>query len=369
MVTASLLVPEPSHRVVTTWAGNDPRWDEYVSTHPSGTGFLQSRWLRALQREVHTCQCHLACENEAGQLVGILPLVQTRGLPGAGQLSAARWASLPRTPVGGPLADTPRAAAALVAAAVEMAEHDGRLLQLKRDTPDLDDLVPGLVGVPWRTSYVVPLAVSNDEVGFGSSRNQARLRTAVRRARRAGLRFREGSRADLDQWYLLYLETMRFHGVPARRRRFFHELLAPGGPAQLVMIERDTRGAREALAGAVVVRAAETVSYAFNGARRDTFELRPNELMQWEAIASARRDGYRWYDLGEVSSGNEGLRQFKRKWGSESRQLWHYYRPARIVQEDDEFMDGRVGELARGAWRRVPLRATAVVGGIVNDRL
>ena len=44
--------------------------------------------------------------------------------------------------------------------------------------------------------------------------------------------------------------------------------------------------------------------------------LRANNLVMWEAIAWHAQKGYAKLDFGRTSRGNEGLRRFKRGWGT-----------------------------------------------------
>lgn len=355
-------------RVVATDAATDPRWDRFVDAHPDGNGHLHSRWLESLRAETGTEQHHLVCEAPDGELVGVLPLVVTRGLPGGGQLTAARLASLPRTPTGGPLVRDRRAGDALVRTAIELADDRGLPLQLKSagDGPAWTHL--GVARVPWRTGYVVPLVDDRDEFAFAGPRHGPRLRRSVRRAEGAGLRFRRCGPEALGDWYPLYLDAMRWHAVPPRPRRFFESLLAPGGPAVLNLVE-STKGPRRVVSGSVDLRWSQTASYLFNGVDRSRFADRPVELLLWSAIRLARADGARWYDLGEVSASNEGLRHFKQKWGAEEVALWHHHRGTAEHPTDDEPLGGPVGGAVRRAWRRVPLAVTARVGELVNARL
>jgi hypothetical protein len=82
--------------------------------------------------------------------------------------------------------------------------------------------------------------------------------------------------------------------------------------------------------------------------------------------------GFRCYDLGEVAAGNVGLAGFKAKWGAEPRPLYRYQYP----RPDDDSSgygvlesEGRVQNVLRAGWRRVPLRATQWVGDFVYHYL
>jgi CelD/BcsL family acetyltransferase involved in cellulose biosynthesis len=109
-----------------------------------------------------------------------------------------------------------------------------------------------------------------------------------------------------------------------------------------------------------------TAFYAFNGVRRSALAVRPNEVVQWEAIHRAVRDGRTRYDLGEVVERHAGLADFKRKWGAEPRRLQRLYFPAPDHAPDPgRDKAGRLREAAERAYARAPLALTAFIG----DRL
>lgn len=352
-------------RVVAVDPSSDQRWDAYVMAHPDAVVFQHSAYLRALSREYGRPVLGLACEDADGGMTGVLPLMWTRGLPLAPSVGGRRLSSLPRTPVAGPLADDDAASAALVqAAARQAAEEAGAQLQLKPATAPPDGMPP-LTGHPWRSTFVYDLPPDGAAPRFGSSRNHSRIRWAVGKAERAGLRVRRAtSEADVRRWYPLMLEALRPHAVPPRRLGFLLALweeLEPRGMMRLLLAET---AAGELEAGAVLLMLrGRTVFYAFNGVRHDAFERRPNDLIQWRALHDAAAEGFRRYDFGEVVEHHAGLADFKRKWGTAEVRLQRYYHPA--PEEPPDPGDGPGSPLrhaAERAWRRLPLRATALVG-------
>lgn len=358
-------------RVIEIDARRDPRWDAFVLATPGGTPFHLGGWLAALEHESGLPPIALACQEADGQLVGILPLQRTRGLPfGIGSAAlGARLSSLPRTPVGGPIAADAAATRALVNAAARIATQAGLLLQLKLDSPHLDGLLPGLTAMPWRPRYVKELPNTPDALRFGNSRNHARIRWAVGKAERAGVTVREASsERDLRAWFELYLEVNRWHCLPSRPYRFFRAAWRALRPAhlRLLLAERDGADGQEMLAGALLVTAGTTTHYVFNGRRRSALLLRPNDLLQWKAMRDAAAAGLRWYDFGEVDEHNEGLAGFKSKWDTEQRRLFRYHLPAiaraEVGYNDLDTDDGRLRRAATEVWRRVPIGLTAIAG-------
>jgi Acetyltransferase (GNAT) domain len=353
----------------------DPRWDAFVVSTRGASAFHHSGWIAALERENGQRPISLACEEANGVLSGVLPLVPTRGLPfdlgGAG--AEPRLSSLPRTPAAGPLATNEVVLRALVEAALERARGSRLRLQLKPTAPIPPGLVPELKRTPWRLSYVKPLPDDPEHLRFGSSRNHGRIRWAVGKAQREGLRVRDAiGEADLSEWYRLYLDVNRWRGLPSRPYRFFQaawEHLWPKGFLRLLLVDRPRTGDPKILAGSVVLMLGDTAHYAFNGRAAEALPMHPNDLLQWHAIRDATAAGYRWYDFGEVEEGNEGLASFKAKWGTETRRLVRYHAPP-LPNEEAGYAGlestGRLHRITLGMWRRVPLSFTAFAGDRVH---
>lgn len=344
-------------RVIELDPQTDARWVAFVAAQRDGLIYHHPRWLRVIEEAYgHEPLC-LACESSDGRLQGVLPLFRTRGL-----LTGRCLSSLPHTPVAGPLACDERSTAALVRASLEWVQREPptRLI-LKLPGSGLEGLVEGVVGSPWEETYVLQLPEPPEELRFGNSRNHARVRWAVNKATKSGLRVREAeTRAELRQWYGLYLEAMRSHAVPPRPYKFFRiawDLLQPAGLMRLLLAEQHDQGQRRLLAGSIFLMFGQTVFYAFNGRHRDDLGLRPNDLIQWQAIQGAWCNGFRRYDFGEVTVEQQGLAQFKSKWGAEPRRMVRYGYPA---LRGPGALPGE--RFLRKAWRRLPLWATALAG-------
>jgi len=336
-------------RVSEIEPGSDPRWDEFVVGHPDGHVYLHSTWLRCLAAEYDRPLIALCAEEAAGALTGVLPLVARRG----------RLSSLPRTPIAGPLARDRETAGALLQAALERPEAR---LQIKRAAADLDGLAPAVSGAPWRASYVLPLPGDESQLHFGNSRNHGRIKWAVNKAQKEGVRVRVAEDVtDVRAWYPLYLKTMREVVVPPRPLRLFEAMWSEMAPRDLMRLYVAEHGGRM-IAGSIVLGLGRTAFYAFNGRLRDALVLRPNDVLQWEAIHDACRRGFERYDLGEVTEDRAGLAEFKRKWGADEVRLHRYYHPP---PKDATTGDGaRSLRVAMSLWPRLPLAATRLAGDI-----
>ncbi len=356
----------------------DPRWESFVTQHPDALIYHHPAWLSALEQEYRQRCVYLTCEDSGGKLHGVFPLMYTRGLPfsGGSPLTGARLASLPRTPLAGPLTIDPRATVLLLKEAVRRASSKPRVrLQIKAQGTELSDQVDGVVAKPWRLTYLLHLSgISEGPFRVSNSQNWAGIKRAINKATTNGLRTRlAATEADLAVWYRCYLETMRRNVVPARSYRFFQALwksMQPKGLMRLVLAEQQNSAESRIIGGCIFFYFGRTVTYAFGASQTSDLGLRPNDIIFWQAINDARRDGFRVIDLGEVPEGNDGLARFKSKWGAEPERLHRYYYPgfpdAEPSPENDESFPANI---AKAMWRRLPLVVTSWLGDRVYARM
>jgi lipid II:glycine glycyltransferase (peptidoglycan interpeptide bridge formation enzyme) len=90
-------------------------------------------------------------------------------------------------------------------------------------------------------------------------------------------------------------------------------------------------------------------------------------VIQWRAIHDACADGYRYYDFGEVTRDNQGLAEFKSKWGAEPRWMYRYYYPApRELEISLLDSPSRARQIAGEVWRRLPIKATVLLSELAH---
>ena len=366
-------------QVIETDFATDLRWDRFVESHPERLVYQHSLWLAALRNEFGQDALSLACVDENNEFKGIFPLLYTRGLPCihrlGGHLTGKRLASLPRTPLAGPLSVSRAADSLLLQEAVRrVISTPGTTLQIKMNINRLDDIIDGMKGDLWRDSYVLELPKDpGGNIRFGKSDEHNRVTRAVKKAVGLGLAVREAENEDdLFAWYRLYLETMRRVVVPPRPRRFFRELwgeMRPRGLMRLLLAEKIAGNARKPLAGSIFLMYGQTFHYAFTGCNALALALHANDLLLWEAIHSAAREGYRHFDFGEVTAGRPGLARFKSKWGAKATPLYRYQFPDDGSPKTHAEHEPSGSRLIRAIWQRVPLGMTGVIGSQLFRRL
>jgi lipid II:glycine glycyltransferase (peptidoglycan interpeptide bridge formation enzyme) len=139
---------------------------------------------------------------------------------------------------------------------------------------------------------------------------------AIHKAQREGVTTEvTTSPADLMTFYRLHLETRRRLGVPVQPKRFleniWRECIAAGLGFVVV-----ARWQSRAIATGLFLGWNGTLIYKFGASDPHHWHLRPNNLVFWTAIQEGSDRGYRWLDLGRSDLDNQGLREFKRRWGA-----------------------------------------------------
>jgi lipid II:glycine glycyltransferase (peptidoglycan interpeptide bridge formation enzyme) len=70
------------------------------------------------------------------------------------------------------------------------------------------------------------------------------------------------------------------------------------------------------VAGAIFLHSGDTATFKFGASDEAFQQLRPNNLVMWEAIKVYRGEGRHLLDFGRTSLENAGLRKFKLSWGT-----------------------------------------------------
>ena len=237
----------------------DEKWIEFISRNSQATIYHHPLWLKVIENETGQKVLKLICTDNDDNILGLFPLQYTKGFPfGLGGIPGTRrLASLPRTPVGGPLTLDSKTTRLLIRKATEIISNESDfLLQIKSFDPDINDGVNSLHKYFWREIYIKEIPDYPEEIRYGKSKNHAKIKWAVNKAEQNNVTHRIAqSEDDLKKWYLLYLDTMRIHTTPARSYSFFKniwEFLRPEGLMKLQIAELEEKGKNTLIAGSVL---------------------------------------------------------------------------------------------------------------------
>jgi CelD/BcsL family acetyltransferase involved in cellulose biosynthesis len=165
-------------------------------------------------------------------------------------------------------------------------------------------------------THVLYLAHGPDTACEHASRGH---RTALRKARRSGLRVRRAVSADdWAGYYAIYESSLARWGEQATSRYgagLFELLRRRGSPdVELWLVELDEA---TVVAGGLCVYGPNHAAYWHGAALAEYFDLRPANLLVHEFMVDACARGLDWFDL-NPSGGHEGVDTFKQRVGAES---------------------------------------------------
>jgi CelD/BcsL family acetyltransferase involved in cellulose biosynthesis len=327
-----------------------PSWANIISTSPEATIFHHPAWMQNLQY-CYGYRAWIAAEMEGDNILAGLPVMEVKSLAGTKRLLA-----LPFSDYCFPLArhpsDLPRLASSLMA----WSKQQKTPIEVRWKLPALD-------GIQTSHDYVLHTATldSNPDVVF--ERIHRKVRKYIRSSANRGVRVEQGaSREFLRQFYHLQLMTRRKHGLPAQPWKYFDGLgkniLEKGLGFVLLAFVND-----ECLAGLVVLHWGRTLTLKYGASVEDRLrDLRPNHLLDWTAIRWGCEQGYQILDVGRSDIDQDGLRDYKNRWGYREEALDYSFIGSQPPQSRKE---GLIGKVFRGVMRRSPLWLCQAAGTLL----
>ncbi|HEU4565210.1 MAG TPA: GNAT family N-acetyltransferase [Gemmatimonadaceae bacterium] len=292
-------------------------WSELARA--TGSFYHEPAWIDGLARCFGLRVTYLALRT-GRSLVGGLPLAEVPGL-----LGKRRLVSLPFSYAAGPFSAVPGAAAALCDAARTLAMQRGvSRVEVKHFSPP-DGVMPGYERVSKYATYRVSTEGGPDAVW--KRLHPSMIQRSVKKARKSGVQVVRG--ASAAEWGLMAdLQERTSHrlGLPAPPRRFFLELcrtLQDQGLADLYLAYLPQGAAAAAI---MLWKGTREWIYAFGASLPQFLEYRPNHVLIWTALEDAARAGIT-FDLGRAAPEQQGLVEFKERWGGVPRPLAYDYWP------------------------------------------
>ncbi len=304
----------------------------------------------------------LTATDADGQMTGCLPLFSI-----ASPLTGRRLVSLPFVDYCPLLAANEQAASKLLEQAIELAQRQNvRYLELRTGT---NTVLAGCKTFTEENLYTRWLLSLNDDPDAQWATLRKPVQHQVKKARKLGVQVRIAEqRTDVAHYYRLHLQTRcKKHGMPAQPVRFFYGLwdaFAQQNKMKLLLAEHEGT----VIAGMVLLGSGTTLRYAYGASDERFLHLAPNNLLMWTAISWGCTHGYQRLDMGRTALENEGLMEFKRRWGALQELLPYYYYPttAGLAATSEQSWKFRV---LTTCWRRLPLSIAEPLGGYLYRHL
>jgi len=322
-------------------------WEDYVTNHPSASNYHRYGWRAVIENSFgHTCH-YLAVRDNAGGVVGVLPLVFMRS-----KLFGYFLVSLPFFNYGGLLCDNQEIGDALLAEARVLRDEFGA------EQVELRHTVPWPGDFPTKQHKVCMVLELAGNADAQWQVFNTKLRNQIRKAQKSGFTVAVGGRELLADFYTVFVRNMRDLGTPVYAQKFFAEVLAAfSGDSRIIVVSLEGKP----VAAGIIVRFRETLEIPWASAIRDYNSLCPNNLLYWTALQYALEIGCKRFDFGRSTPG-EGTYKFKEQWGAKPLQLnWQYLLPSGAAMPELNNKNPKF-EMAIRLWQKLPLSLTRVLG-------
>ncbi|HEX7287827.1 MAG TPA: FemAB family XrtA/PEP-CTERM system-associated protein [Candidatus Angelobacter sp.] len=344
VVAAASSLARPAIR---TYSEEDRRrWDEFVRSEPTASFFHLSGWMRVMERTFGYRPCAVYAERD-GEVTGVLPLFSIKNW-----ILGDCLISTPFAVYGGIAARDNESQLALLEYAKQMAqERQVQYLELRNRNGEPQ---PGFHVNPRYVTFTGELSADPEANLKGLPKD---TRYMIRKAQKGGLSVRRG----LDQirdFYGLMAMSLRRLGTPMFPLSLFTSLAEEfPGEIDLRMVYSD----REAVSGVFTFTFGDTVLPYYAGASPEAPRLAANNLMYWELMQWACRQGYRRFDFGRSKKGT-GAYAFKSQWNMKVSPLPYQVLLVQKKTVPDFSPVNPLFEKATRVWNRLPLWLTKHAG-------
>jgi hypothetical protein len=232
-----------------------------------------------------------------------MAFIETKGL-----FAANRLVCLPFTDCTQPLYRSRESLDSLMQAIKDELGSAYGTIVVRTDEPYFD--------VPKESTWVrheMCTAGTMDEV---ASHFTGQARQNCRKAAAAGLEFRHSTEsAAIDHFYRLHLKTRKKVGVPIQPKSFFrrlHKRIIENGLGTTALVSLAGR----VLSASVLLHFNRTVMLKYFASDPQALSCRPNDFLTLHALKYACQNGFEVFDFGISKRKQDGLRRFKKKWGT-----------------------------------------------------
>lgn len=318
-------------------------WGALAAAH--GSFYHLPAWILGL-RDCFGFRVHFLGLERHGALVGGLPLAEVPALFGG-----RRLVSLPFSYAAGTVASSVADAHLLAAGALALA-RERRIRRVELKQADDDGAPPP--GFARDRHYSTFRVITDDgEEAVWKRLHSGSTQRSIRKGMKAGVTI--ATSEDESGWLTmarLQEQTSHRLGLPAPPRRFFTDVCRHLQSLDLAQLYLARMPDGSHGAGIVVWKGPRDWIYAFGASRPAALDLRPNHVLLWAAMKDAIA-AHRGFDLGRAAPEQEGLTEFKRRWGAVEVPLAYDYWPEagglNVARRDK-------GPLAIAAriWRKLP---------------
>ena len=321
--------------------------DDFVKNSHISNLYHDYRWGKIIEKCFRHKYHVLISENFDGRINGILPFVHMKSWSFGNFI-----VSMPFFNYGGVCAEDESTQNLLIAEAIRIAK-DLNVHHIEfRQEHSFNN------GFPEKTSKVsmrLNLPGSTEELwkSFPS-----KLRSQIKVPQKAGMIARIGRVEELDSFYDVFSENMRYLGTPVYPKNFFRNILEEF-PTNTWICSVYLEGIP--VASGFLAGFKNRLEIPWASSLREHNRLSPNMLLYWSCLRFACDKGFSVFDFGR-STVEESTYRFKKQWGAEpTPMIWSYW-----IQDGGKIPDitprNRKYHFAIGIWKKLPIPMTQILG-------
>jgi FemAB-related protein (PEP-CTERM system-associated) len=321
--------------------------DRFVKHNGMSSLYHDHRWITVIEKSFgHKCY-YLVCEDSSGHIAGTLPLVHLNSLFFGNFL-----VSMPYFNYGGVCADNLPTRNLLIDEAIRTANGVGARHVEFRQELSLEN------GFPVNTLKVsMRLELPKSEKDLWTS-FPSKLRSQIRKPQKEGMTVRIARYEELDNFYRIFSINMRDLGTPVYPKYFFRNIL-DHFPENSWICTVST--GTTPVASGFLLGFKEKLEIPWASSIREYNRLGPNMLLYWSCLEFACNRGFRVFDFGRSTVG-ENTHRFKEQWGAvQYPMFWHYWMSKEGPMPEINPRNPKY-RFAIGMWKKLPVPITRVFG-------
>ena len=335
----------------------DPRWAELVERHPKASVFHTVGWLRALRRTYGYEPVVFTTSSPTGELRTGWSFVELRAVASLDVVSSRCHFQIHCQP----LCDS-----------AEDLDFLLRYLQTVVETADLHiwKSDQSLEPCPVLTAHGASCQQRSTSCTFSTSTRISKRCSAAltrilfsvgfARAEGAGLVEKCGRSEDLlKDFYSLFALARSRHRLPPTPYAWFRNLDKCQDKALDVRVAYKDQTPISAI---LTLRFKDSLYYKYGGSDARFNNLGATPWLLWRAIAAAKSNGARKFDLGRSEEDNQGLLRFKNHWVREPQHLMYWRFPESSLP--DAFSGWKL-RFAKQIFSCMPDRLLTIAGNLI----
>ena len=176
---------------------------------------------------------------------------------------------------------------------------------------------------------ILGLERSDEEIWKGIHQ---KTKNMIRKALKKEIKVINGNEQFFDDYYSMFTEVYNRVGKLPLPKSFYSNILSqliPKNFAKMLIALYEAKP----VAGAIFLCFKDTVYYWHGASYYEYRNLAPNDLIQWEIIKWAKKNGYKYYDLVRIEPERlPGIARFKMRYGGHTVPFYHAIKETNIYQ-------------------------------------